>query len=201
MATNNAINVGLSGSTGSVNFVGSTSPTLVTPVLGVASVTTINKVTITTPATGSTLTIADGKTLTVNNILTFTGVDSSSVAFGAGGTVAYVGQTQNWNSIAGTSQTAVVDQNYVVANAGQTTITLPVTAALGSTVGVQGLGAAGWILAAGVGQTIKFGSSTTSSGGSLTSSNLYDSITVVCIVANTTWAVFGAPQTSGLTVA
>jgi hypothetical protein len=61
----------------------------VTPTLGVASVTSINKVTITAPATSATLTIANGKTLTASNTLTFTGTDSSSVAFGSGGTVAY----------------------------------------------------------------------------------------------------------------
>ena len=66
-----------------------TSPTMTTPTLGVASATSINKVAITAPATGSTLTIADGKTLTASNTLTFTGTDASSVAFGAGGTVAY----------------------------------------------------------------------------------------------------------------
>jgi hypothetical protein len=66
-----------------------TSPTLTTPTLGVASATTINKVALTAPTTGSTLTIADGKTLTASNTLTFTGTDSSSVAFGTGGTVAY----------------------------------------------------------------------------------------------------------------
>lgn len=66
-----------------------TSPTLTTPSLGVATATSINKVAFTAPATGSTLTIADGKTLTANNTLTFTGTDSSSVAFGGGGTVAY----------------------------------------------------------------------------------------------------------------
>jgi len=68
-----------------------TSPVLTTPTLGVASATSINKVAITAPATGSTLTIADGKTLTASNTLTFTGTDSSSVAFGAGGTVLYSG--------------------------------------------------------------------------------------------------------------
>lgn len=55
----------------------------------VLSTSTINKLTITAPATGATLTIADGKTLTANNTLTFTGTDSSSVAFGGGGTVLY----------------------------------------------------------------------------------------------------------------
>jgi hypothetical protein len=79
--------------TGSGALVFATSPTLVTPTLGVATATSVNKVAITAPATGSTLTIADGKTATVSNTLTFTGTDSSSVAFGAGGTVAYTGGT------------------------------------------------------------------------------------------------------------
>lgn len=96
-ATTTATQIGyLSAATGttgtaSTNLVFSTSPTLVTPTLGVATATSINKVALTAPATGSTLTIADGKTLTVSNTLTFTGTDSSSAAFGAGGTVAYTG--------------------------------------------------------------------------------------------------------------
>ena len=89
-ATSAELATAISDETGSGSLVFATSPTLVTPVLGVASATTINKVTITAPATGSTLTIAEGKTLTASNTLTFTGTDSSSVAFGAGGTVAYV---------------------------------------------------------------------------------------------------------------
>lgn len=201
MATNNAVNTSLSGQTGTGNFVGATSPTLITPVLGVATATTVNKVALTTPATGSTLTIADGKTLTASNTMTFTSTDGANVAFGAGGTVAYTTATITWNSIAGTTQTAAVNNGYVVSNAAQTTVTLPVTAALGSIVYVQGAGAGGWILAAGTGQTIKLGTQTTSSGGSLTSSAQYDSIGVVCIVANTTWAALTGPQSSGLTFA
>ena len=79
----------LTDETGTGSAVFATSPTLVTPVLGVATATSINKVAFTAPATGSTLTIADGKTLTASNTLTFTGTDASSVAFGAGGTVLY----------------------------------------------------------------------------------------------------------------
>jgi hypothetical protein len=41
------------------------------------------------------ISITSGKSLTVSNILTFTGTDSSSVAFGAGGTVAYTGVDVN----------------------------------------------------------------------------------------------------------
>ena len=85
----NAGVVGELATTGTGNVVLNTSPSLTTPSLGVASATSVNKVTLTAPATGSTLTIADGKTLTASNTLTFTGTDSSSVAFGTGGTVAY----------------------------------------------------------------------------------------------------------------
>ena len=66
-----------------------TSPTLTTPTLGAATATTINKVTITQPANAATLTIVDGKTLIVNNKLTFSGTDDSTVAFGEGGTATY----------------------------------------------------------------------------------------------------------------
>ena len=79
--------------TGTGSAVLATSPTLVTPTIGVASATSVNKVAITAPATSATLTIADGKTLTASNTLTFTGTDLSSVAFGTGGTVAYTGGT------------------------------------------------------------------------------------------------------------
>lgn len=41
----------------------------------------VNKITITAPATGSTLTIADGKTVTVNNSLTLAGTDATTMTF------------------------------------------------------------------------------------------------------------------------
>ena len=90
VATSAQLAAAITDETGTGLVVFNNSPTLITPTLGVADATTINKVTLTAPATGSTLTIADGKTLTASNTLTFTGTDASSVAFGAGGTVAYV---------------------------------------------------------------------------------------------------------------
>lgn len=79
----------ISNETGSGALVFATSPTLTTPILGVAGATSVNKVAITAPLTSATLTIADGKTLTASNTLTFTGTDASSVGFGTGGTIAY----------------------------------------------------------------------------------------------------------------
>lgn len=79
----------ISDETGTGILVFNDTPTLITPVLGVASATSINKVALTTPATAATITVANNKTLTVSNTLTFTGTDSSSVNFGTGGTVSY----------------------------------------------------------------------------------------------------------------
>lgn len=62
--------------TGTGSLVFATSPTLVTPTLGVASATTINKVTITTPATGSTLTIDNGFTLRATANATVSGTNT-----------------------------------------------------------------------------------------------------------------------------
>lgn len=87
--------------TGTGNAVRATSPTLTTPNLGAATATTINGLAITS-STG-TLTIANGKTVTASNTLTFNGTDGTSVAFGAGGTVAYVGLANSWS--AGIKQT------------------------------------------------------------------------------------------------
>jgi hypothetical protein len=69
--------------TGTGALVFANTPTLVTPVLGVATATSVNKMAITAPATGSTLAVADGKTFTVNHSLTLSGTDTTTMAFPA----------------------------------------------------------------------------------------------------------------------
>lgn len=59
----------------------------ITLTLGAITPSSVNKVTITAPATSATLTIANGKTLTVNNTITFTATDGSTLAIGTGGTL------------------------------------------------------------------------------------------------------------------
>ena len=87
-----------------VNLVFSNGPTLVAPVLGSATATSINKVSITAPATAATLTIANNKTFTVNNTIAFTGIDETTITFTGSGTVAftsdYVAKTDLTNSVA-----------------------------------------------------------------------------------------------------
>lgn len=85
----------ISDETGSGLSVFNNGPTLIAPILGAAAATSINKVTITTPATSAVLTIANGKTLTASNTLTFTGTDGTSFAFpGSSDTVVTLGATQ-----------------------------------------------------------------------------------------------------------
>lgn len=88
----------ISDETGSGALVFGTNATLTTPTLGVASATSVNKVTITAPATGSTLTIVDGKTLTSSNTLILAGTDGSTLNVGAGGTLAISAFTDTTNA-------------------------------------------------------------------------------------------------------
>jgi hypothetical protein len=90
--------------TGSGGIVLATSPTLVTPTLGVATATSVNKLTFTAPATSATLTLTDGKTLAVTNTLTFSGTDSTVMTFPpASASVGYLNIPQNSKSAAYTT--------------------------------------------------------------------------------------------------
>lgn len=115
-------------------------------------------------------------------------------------TISGVGSGMGWNTDATGTIAASVDTGYVCGNAGVTTATLPATAAVGSVVALEGLGAGGWVLTANTGQTIKIGPSTTTTAGTLTSAAATDNVYVVCIVANTTWRVQHT-NSAGLTVA
>ena len=76
--------------TGTGKMVLDTSPTLVTPVLGVATATSVNKVAVTAPATSATLTIADGASLVTSGAysLTLTSTAATNVTLPTTGTLA-----------------------------------------------------------------------------------------------------------------
>lgn len=76
-------------------------PTLTTPVLGVATATSINKVAITAPASSATLTISDGKTLAATQSITLTGTDSTVMTFPT--TSATIARTDAGNTFTGVS--------------------------------------------------------------------------------------------------
>lgn len=107
-----------------------------------------------------------------------------------------------WVSVTATSQQMAVNNGYITNNAGLVTVTLPATSVVGDTLAVVGLGAGGWLIAQNAGQIIHIGSvaSTTGVGGSVASTNRYDSLRLVCVVASTEWSLVGAPQSAGLTI-
>jgi hypothetical protein len=148
----------------------------------------------TTTSALTSLSLTDGQVVIGSSI---GAPDAATLSAGSGisitnghNTISIAGTTNGltYNDVSGTTQAAAVNNGYIISNAAQTTVTLPATAAEGSRVAVQGKGAAGWILAANTGQVIHLGSSASSTAGSLTSTNQWDTVTVVCVTANTTWA-------------
>lgn len=99
-----------------------------------------------------------------------------------------------WEEVTTTSQSADVDTGYITNNANLVTVTLPSTIALGEVVRVTGKGAGGWRVAQNAGQTVYFGSSstTTGTGGRLDSTHRRDSVELVCVTANTDFNVLSS---------
>ena len=97
----------------------------------------------------------------------------------------------SWSEQTGTTQAMAVAHGYILNNAGVVTATLPATAAVGDIMAIVGKGTGGWLMAQNSGQTVHFGSvnTTTGAGGSLASTNRYDSLEIICTTANTDFVV------------
>lgn len=95
------------GVTGTGKMVLDASPTLITPTLGVATATSVNKLTLTTPATSATLTIADGSSLITSGAysLTLTTTAATNVTLPTTGTLASLTGTQTFTNKTITSPT------------------------------------------------------------------------------------------------
>ena len=102
-----------------------------------------------------------------------------------------------WNNVTGTSQAMAVNNGYISNNAGLVTLTLPVTAAVGTVIQIAGANAGGYQIAQNASQLIHFGTTTTTTGvtGSITPFSRYESFTLLCIVADTEWMAFGVQGT------
>lgn len=121
-----------------------------------------------------------------------------SIASGPGSiTISGTSSPFGWTAVTGATQSMVADNGYWVDySGGLCTLTLPATAAFGTILNVIGNSATGWTIAQNAGQNIQIGavSSTAGTGGSVSSTNQYDSLSMVCVVADTTWQCLGAPQ-------
>lgn len=140
---------------------------------------------------GSTAGVPAAATLTAGTGVTIANASNSITISVSGGGLATA-------TIAGTTQSAAVNTQYIALNAGQTTVTLPGTCAVGDVVALIGATAntGGWILDAPAGDTITYNGATTSSGGTITSSALAgQTVEVVCDVADTSWIVTSTVNT------
>jgi hypothetical protein len=97
-----------------------------------------------------------------------------------------------WNNETNDANTMAINNGYVINATNLCTMTIPATAAIGSVFAIAGYATNGWVLQANTGQTINFGDDQSSTAGSVTFTNRYDSITIVCTTADTDFAVIAS---------
>jgi hypothetical protein len=188
MATNNAINLSLSGIC-KYDGAGTFSAVTVTAnavLIGAAS-NGISSLALTNGqlAIGNTGLSPTAATLTAGTGVSITNSTGSITINASGG-----GMT--WTTVTGTTQAAAVNNGYIANNAGLVTVTLPATSAVGDLVAVTGINnATGWKVGQNAGNTIFFGSASTTPGvgGSLASTATRDVVFLLCVTANATWNV------------
>lgn len=101
-----------------------------------------------------------------------------------------------WQTVTSASQSMISNTGYFANNAGLVTLLLPSVSNVGDEIAIAGEGAGGWLISQSTSQLIHVGhsQSTPGIGGSIASTNQYDSIRLVCMIANTAWTVIGAPE-------
>ena len=139
----------LTDESGSSTVAFTTSPTFVTPTIGAATATTVNKVTVTAPATGSTLTLVEGSTLATSGAFstTLTATAATNVTLPTTGTLITLAGTETLTNKTLTTPAlngAVVDNDNAVSAAGSTqagatalTVDYNVVTTVGASAGVK----------------------------------------------------------------
>jgi hypothetical protein len=174
----------ITGATGTGAVVFSTSPTLVTPALGVATATSLNKVTVTAPATSATLTLANGSSLITSGAysVTLTGTATTNVTLPTSGTLAtqtYVGSATvaQANNLTGATANLIPYQS-----AANTTSFIPAPAGSNYVLTASATGAPTWAAPAAGGVT------SIVAGNGITVSGATGAVTVnVNAAYSTTW--------------
>lgn len=181
-----------------------TSPVLTTPTLGIASATTINKITLTAPAAGATLTLTDGKTLAATNTITLSGTDSTTMTFPAtSASVARIDAAQTFTGVQTFSSTIVGSINGNAATVTNATLTTALTVNTG-TVQLKGNAANTSTLTIGAGAVsvsgTNTGDQTTVTGNAGTATALQNARTIGGTSFDGTANITVATATGGFTV-
>jgi hypothetical protein len=98
-----------------------------------------------------------------------------------------------WNSI-GTSQTLVIDNGYFCTSGAALSLLLPATSVVGESIVIYLDGATQFSVTQNAGQSIRLGNQVTTVGvgGSLSSTQQGDSVTLICKEDDVSWAVLGS---------
>lgn len=108
-----------------------------------------------------------------------------------------------WTSV-NVDTSMAINNGYITTGGSLVHLLLPPTAAVGSIVQIAGQGSGLWQITCNSGQNIQIGSvSCTTTTGTVSSANSYDSLSLVCLtngVPTFTWSALNGPQTSGLTI-
>lgn len=149
----------------------------------------------------STYTTGDILYASATNTLSKLAIGSSTQVLTVSGGVptwaAAAGGGLTFNAVSSSTQALAVNNSYYTTYSGLNVMTLPSTAAVGSIIQIiAGPSGNTFKVAQNSGQLIYYGAkngvsqvTTTGTGGSLQSIDPNTSVTIICIVANTTWAV------------
>ena len=105
-----------------------------------------------------------------------------------------------WQEITGASANLVPNNGYIANRNSLVTLTLPTTSAVGSIIEIVGKGTGGWKVAQNANQMIhiKAATSTTGTGGYISSNDQYNSVKLLCTVANLEFTVLSSEGTLNL---
>lgn len=128
--------------------------------------------------------------------------DESDFTIDSNGFMQLVGSpTIFWQEVA-VNTNMDTNNGYITNAAGSIDLALPTTASVGDRVRITRKGAGDFVVVQAAGQSIRFGSSITTTGatGSITSLNVGDSLEILCITENTGWQVLSSIG-AGFTIA
>jgi len=187
---------------------------------GVSSVSGTNNQILATPTTGAVVLSLIGPytpaTYTAHGVLIGEGTGSIvATATGSAGQFLTSGGASadpTWQTatpqlivttVSGTSQAMTSNHAYIANNASLTTFTLPTTSSVGDILQIAGsaLNTGGWKITYTTGQIIwgPAGSTTITTGNAASAAAAAQSLTMTCVVANTTWVITGNSGTITLT--
>jgi len=132
-----------------------------------------------------------GNTLAKATLTSGTGINITN---GTGSITIASSGADIWVDETGASVTMAANTGYTSDDgASLVTFTLPATAAIGDWIEINGKGSGGWTLIEGTGQSIHIGNQTsTTTTGSLSSTNQWDCVRLRCVTANTVFTVVSA---------